>query len=352
MKDSRFIASGAYGCIYHPPYDCKGKDLKDTSFVTKLVKNDYTSQTEYDVSNLLKGKDGFLLIQKKCSITSKNIKRTMAKDCDLIEKKDPHIDSKYLLLYSKFINGEELVDYMKDNFTINKMMKSFCFLCKQIETLIDCKIIHHDLHFGNIMYNYKENTFVVIDFGLAIIADKFYVNQELNMPYLKNAIFHYTPTWQYFAIEEHLLGYLIHKGNITEDIIKVTIDEYLSDHIIQTISPEYYNQYKEESFRYFKKFVNKPKDLVIKKFLSFWTTWDYYKIALHNIKMYNRLKINFPELFMLLLLMIHPIPKYRPNVVEMNNNIQTLLKCYSPKIKYMNQFDETLTKELSHPLTM
>ena len=351
MKDNRFLASGAYGCIYHPPYDCKGKDLKDTSFVTKLVKNDYTSQTEYDVSNLLKDKDGFLLIQKKCSITSKNIKKSMAKECDLIERKDPHIDSKYLLLYSKFINGSELVNYMKDDFTINKMMRSFCFLCKQIETLIDCNIIHHDLHFGNIMYDYTKNEFVIIDFGLSIIASKFYINDKLNMPYLKESIFRYTPTWQYFAVEEHLLGYLIHKGNITEDIIKSTLNEYLNDHVIQTISPEYFKQYKEESFRYFKKFVNKPKEDVIKKFLSWWTTWDYYKISLHMIKMYNKLELNFPELLMLLLLMIHPIPKYRPNVVEMNKNIQILLNSYSPKIKYIKQFDEILSKELSRPLS-
>ena len=201
------------------------------------------------------------------------------------------------------------------------------------------------------MYDYKENKFIVIDFGLAIIANKFYVNQQLNMPYLKDAIFNYTPTWKYFAVEEHLLGYLIHKGDITEDIIKKTLDEYLNDHIIQKISPEYCNQYKEESFRYFKKFVNKPRELIIKKFLSWWTTWDYYKISLHNIKMYIKLDIHFPELLMLLLLMIHPIPKYRPNVVEMNKNIQTLLYSYSPKIKYINQFDEVLSKELSRPLT-
>ena len=350
MKD-RFIASGAYGCIYHPPYDCKGKDLKDTSVVTKLVKNDYTSQTEYDVSNLLKNRDGFLLIEKKCSITSKNIKKTMAKDCDLIERKDPQIESKYLLLYSKFIDGQELVNYMKEKFTIDKMMKAFCFLCKQIETLIDCKIIHHDLHFGNIMYDFKKNSFVVIDFGLAINANKFYVNNQLNIPYLKDAVFRYTPTWKYFAIEEHLLSYLMHKGNINEEIINSTLDEYLNDHIILNISPEYCKQYKDESFRYFKKFVNKPKDVIIKEFLSWWSTWDYYKIALHMLKMYLKLKINFPELFMLLLLMIHPIPKYRPNVVEMNNNIQILLKSYSTKIEYLDAFDENLSRELSMPLT-
>ena len=350
MTDKRFIASGAYGCIYHPPYDCNGKDLKDTSVVTKLVKNDYTSQTEYDVSNLLKNTDGFLLIEKKCGITSKNIKKSMAKQCELIERKDPEINSKYLLLYSKYIHGEELVDYMKDKFTINKMMRSFCFLCKQIESLIDNKIIHHDLHFGNIMYNYSENKFIVIDFGLAIIADKFYINNQLNMKYLKDAIFNYTPTWQYFALEEHLLGYLIHKGPITESVIKSTLNDYLNDHIIRTISPEYCAQYKEESLRYFKKYINKPKDIVIKKFLSWWTTWDYYKISLHMIKIYNKLKIDFTELYMILLLMIHPIPKYRPNVVEMNKNIQILLNNYSRKINYKNNFDKELSVELSRPL--
>jgi tRNA A-37 threonylcarbamoyl transferase component Bud32 len=347
MKDSRFIASGAYGCIYHPPYDCKGKDLKDTSFVTKLVKNDYTSQTEYDISTMLKNKDGFLLIEKKCDVSSQNIKKSMAKDCDLIERKDPKIEKKYLLLYSKYIHGTELVKYMKTDFSIQKLMRTFCFLCKQIEVLIDSKIIHHDLHFGNIMYDSEKNKLIVIDFGLSIIASNFYLNNQLNMPYLKNAIFSYTPTWQYFAIEEHLLGYLVHKGTITEEIIQSTIDEYLHDHIIRDISSDYCKKYKEESYRYFKKYANKPREVLIKKFLSWWNTWDYYKISLHLIKIYIKMNIEFPELYMLLLLMIHPIPKYRPSVVEMNKNIQTLLKLYSPKIKHSEHFDEKLSKDLS-----
>ena len=344
--NSRFIASGAYGCIYHPPYDCKGKDLKDTSLVTKLVKNDYTSQTEYDVSTMLKHKDGFLIIEKTCSITSQNIKKSMAKDCDLIERKDPKIKNKYLLLYSKYIHGKELVKYMKQDFSIHKLMRSFCFLCKQIETLIDNKIIHHDLHFGNIMYDTKHNKFIVIDFGLSIIASKFYLGGELNYPYLKNAIFHYTPTWQYFSVEEHLLSYLVHNGTITEAVIKSTLDKYLDYHIIRDISHDYYKNYKEESFKYFKKYANKPREILIKKFLSWWSTWDYYKISLHLIKIYNKMKIDFPQLYMLLLLMIHPIPKYRPNVVEMNKNIQILLRGYSSKINYVNNFDKNLSDSL------
>jgi hypothetical protein len=59
------------------------------------------------------------------------------------------------------------------------------------------------------------------------------------------------------------------------------------------------------------------------------------------------MKVQFPEMFMLLLLMIHPVPKYRPSVIEMNKNIQTLLKAYSPKINHNEVFDENLSKDLS-----
>lgn len=351
MTNHRFIASGTYGCVYHPPYDCKGKDLKDTTYVTKLVKNDYTSQTEYEVSRMLKNKDGFLLVEKKCSIKSPNIKKTMAKNCELIEKKDPHFKDNYLLLYSKFITGKELVKYLKTNFTIKNMMKAFCFLCKQIEIMIDTKIIHHDLHFGNIMYDSDNNKFIVIDFGLAIVSSKFYLNGQLNFSYLKNAIFHYTPTWQYFTVEEHLLSYLIHNGELTEEIIESTLNEYLKKHIISDISLEYCKMYKEQSFKYFKKYVNKPREVLIKKFLSWWSSWDYYKISLHMIKLYLKMKIDFPQLYMLLLLMIHPVPKYRPNVVDVNKNIQILLKTYSSNIEYINNFDDELSNELSKDIS-
>jgi hypothetical protein len=64
------------------------------------------------------------------------------------------------------------------------------------------------------------------------------------------------------------------------------------------------------------------------------------------IKIYIKMKIDFPEFYMLLLLMIHPVPKYRPNVVEINKNIQQLIKSYSSKINYINNFDTNLSRSL------
>lgn len=343
---SRLISSGAYGCIYHPPYDCKGKDLKDTSLITKLVENDFSTSNEYHISRLLKDVPGFLSIEKKCIVSSTIVKKHM--QCELLKgrdkDKDPSHEKEYVLLYSPYINGVQLIDYLKNDFTVEKLLKSLSVLCNRIETLIDHHIIHHDLHFGNIMY---DTDFIVIDFGLAISSDRFFLNKQLNFPYLKKAIFRYTPTWGYFSIDEHLLGHLIHRGMITVDIIKNTIYKYLSNHIIKLVSSEFYNQYIETSINYYKKLVLIPKDVLIKRFLSYWKTWDYFKIALHFIKIYINLKIEFPELLMFLLLMIHPIPTYRPSVLEVNKNLQILIKSYSSKINYVTQFTNDLTKELS-----
>ena len=53
---SRFLSSGTYGCVYHPPYDCKGNPVKEKTYVTKIVKNDHTSTTEYEIGKMIKEK--------------------------------------------------------------------------------------------------------------------------------------------------------------------------------------------------------------------------------------------------------------------------------------------------------
>ena len=59
------------------------------------------------------------------------------------------------------------------------------------------------------------------------------------------------------------------------------------------------------------------------------------------------MNIDYPQLYMLLLMMIHPIPKYRPSVIDMNKNLSILLKSYSSKISFEKEFDEQLSRELT-----
>ena len=48
MKDN-FLSSGAYGCVYHPPYDCNGIPASDKKYVSKIVKSNFATKTEYNI---------------------------------------------------------------------------------------------------------------------------------------------------------------------------------------------------------------------------------------------------------------------------------------------------------------
>ena len=56
--------------------------------------------------------------------------------------------------------------------------KTYFLICERIYTMLDVGIIHHDLHFGNIMYNGSK--LYIIDFGLSLITSKFYKGKQLD----------------------------------------------------------------------------------------------------------------------------------------------------------------------------
>ena len=149
MKDN-FLSSGVYGCVYHPPYDCQGRPKADKKEVAKIVKSDFTTTTEYNIGQMLKQK-GFVTIKSKCNIKKTDLEKSrMRPNCKLLSK-DPKLEKDYLLLYSDYVKSQELSDYLKTHNTIRFIMKAYFLICERIDTLLTFGIIHHDLHFGNIM---------------------------------------------------------------------------------------------------------------------------------------------------------------------------------------------------------
>ena len=72
---SNFLSSGVYGCVYHPPYDCQGVPMSNKKYVTKIVKSDFTTRTEYSIGKILNG-DGFITITKHCDIHKSDLKQS------------------------------------------------------------------------------------------------------------------------------------------------------------------------------------------------------------------------------------------------------------------------------------
>ena len=93
MKDN-FLSSGVYGCVYHPPYDCQGRPKADKKQVTKIVKSDFKTRTEYNIGKILKEK-GFITISSKCDIEKKDLEQSrMRPNCKLLNK-DPKLKKDY-----------------------------------------------------------------------------------------------------------------------------------------------------------------------------------------------------------------------------------------------------------------
>ena len=349
MSEPNFLNSGEYGCVFNPAYNCDGKKTKNNKYITKLVQKDFFSKTEYDVGKLMSNKEGFSPIIKRCNISNELLKESsMSKHCKVNRIKKYKKD--YELLYSKFIKSIKLSTFLNNTLSKYDILKSYIVLCKRIEVMIETGVIHHDLHFGNILYDGSD--MYIIDFGLSLIKKSFLINKQINMTYLKKAIFEYSPTWNYWSIDFHLLCFIVHNQQmITMEIIEHTINYYLNHHIINKIKGGYSFFYKQYAINYFKKYIDQPIDYVIKELLNTSETWDYYKIAIHYIEIYYDILMKTPQFLIILLLLIHPNPEYRPNSLEIRLMNDTLMDHYqynnnSIKREFSNKIIKSLNSSM------
>ena len=169
-------------------------------------------------------------------------------------------------------------------------LKTFFLICKRIDTLINAGIIHHDLHFGNIMYDGSK--LYVIDFGLSLLQKHFYINNSPNFKYLKESIFNYSPEWNFWSLEYHFICYLVNDGPLSKPIIDHTVKYYLEHHkILKLLGNNFLTQYRDTAIKYFMKYDGMTINESLMLLLKTWNTWDFYKIALHFIEIYYNLQL-------------------------------------------------------------
>jgi len=300
--------------------------MKRKKYVSKLTILNDISQTEIDIGNILKKapryEDQFVLVERQCPIQYKSLTE-MKEGCEMAEKKKA-----FVLMYSRYIPSKELYVFLKDNSLFVRMFRCFYQLCEKVSTLIEYRIVHHDLHFGNILYGTDTAKLYIIDFGLSIIVDK------LNTPeYLKYIFSRYMPDWNWYPVDIHLLCYLVQHGELTEYVVMNTIDTYLKDHRVFSLFKEYRKEYKKKLLDYFLPWIERSRDECIFQLLQFWNTWDYFDIALRFLNMYAQNHIDYPEYKETLFRMVHPNPEKRMNVLQLRvqnqKSIQTFDLTYS-----------------------
>jgi serine/threonine protein kinase len=337
---NHFLAAGVYGCVYYPGYTCKGVAMKKKKMVSKLTILNEVSQTEIEVGQILKQapryEEDFVLVERQCPIQSKDLSE-MKKGCEMVKK-----NKQFVLMYSRFIPSKELYQYLKENTLFVRMFRCFFQLCEKISTLIQYRIVHHDLHLGNVLYGTENAKLYIIDFGLSMIVDKFQSNT-----YLRYAFSRYMPEWNWYPLDIHFLCYLVQHGELRKEVVLSTIETYLKDHRVFSLFKGYRSEYKHRALEYYLSLLEKTYQECIDQLLQFWDTWDYFDISLRFLSMYAQNELNYPEFLNTLFQMSHPNPEKRFNVLQLRNQNQKAIKSFD--LTSSNATYHSIDKALSLP---
>lgn len=309
---ANLLNQGAYGCVYYPGLTCKGNVDKAKKYVTKIEIYDKTSINEIKISNIVKKiknyENHFSPVVKNCITRLTQIKKIKDKleECEAVNiSRNKYSD--FALIHIKYINGIEIEKYMlnieRPIIYIGNIIKNYIYVLESLKLLNEKKIIHYDLHSGNILYDKDKNIPIIIDFGLSIEFKKLEENGKINYLNLKKRTMHYSPKHYTYPPELHFITYLltgIDNTNLNKVLEEKIEEEYLErfiEDIVEgnKIHRRYYSihnnlygdnsnlnfdVYVEELKKYFFKFLNMSKKDCINFLFNYIERLDTYTITI------------------------------------------------------------------------
>ena len=350
MDGGALIGEGVYGCVFRPHLYCNGKESTGKKdHVSKLIiAKQWKIQREFYISRLIrkipKYEKFFAPLLEICPVNLKNIYTQGKEDCKLLNKKQDS-DKVSFLAKMKYINMMDFNDYITNSNNLNNFINFvsvFPNILNSIQMLIKKKIVHYDLHGGNIIINKDVNFPVIIDFGLSFTTKKFTI-RDLNGIF---GIFDNAPSWSNYPIEVHYLAFIVNnKRHMNIGEINNFIDKFIGKHRIINSFPGIINNAEKQNFKKklllaissFKRYsVNKCIKFVIKKC---WKTWDTHMISylfLNYFKIFNvnNLLLNkFNKKTILLLFNnISPLAEERLSPQKLSEYFLNYMSLLSPQI--------------------
>ena len=370
---AKLLNQGAYGCVYYPGFTCKGNIEKSKKFVTKIEIFDKTSKNELDISSRVRTIKNytkfFSPVIKHCISRFKQVNkyRDKLEECEAVNVSE-NIYNDFIIIYISYINGKELEKYLLDIETpsiyISNILRDYMYLLESIKKLQEKNIIHYDLHTGNILYDLDKKLPIIIDFGLSIDTNKFFISGgKIDYEALKKSTMHYSPKHYTYPPELHFITFALQdldrehidkslKEKITEKMINQFIEDIVDANKIQKRYVYYKNiadskskqkndDYKKELERYYKKFINKSKKDAIDELVGYTKTLDQYTltidISIILIKLINKVVVEQESknttvknlLFFILEIMIYNLqvdPEKRMSVEEYREFYNILFK--------------------------
>ena len=230
------------------------------------------------------------------------------------------------------------------------ILNTYSFLLNSLIKLNENGVCFFELSTENIVFSSYSTPFLKSFKNSLIISD-------LNTSYIGNIVKN-IDTYTHKPLEVHVLFYLIVNNEETMSLsfIEAISNNYVKNmDVLSLFSENYKDSFEKSCVETLKKYINKPKSVIIADILKYSRYWDNYSLSilyLHiigNISKFFSLKGTFMNKFTLLLIQnIHPNPLKRGSLKETSENYDKLFD--NSDWGFINDFSSEKMKKLFHLL--
>ena len=230
------------------------------------------------------------------------------------------------------------------------ILNTYSFLLNSLIKLNENGVCFFELSTENIAFSSYSRPFLKSFKNSLIISD-------LNASYISNIVKN-IETYTHKPLEVHVLFYLIVNN---EETMSLSFIEAISNNYVKNMdvlllfSQNYKDSFEKSCIETLKKYINRPKSVIISDILKYSRYWDNYSLSilyLHiigNISKFFSLKGTFMNKFTLLLIQnIHPNPLKRETLKETSENYDKLFD--NSDWGFINDFSSEKMKKLFHLL--
>jgi hypothetical protein len=226
------------------------------------------------------------------------------------------------------------------------ILNTYSFLLNSLIKLNDNGVCFFELSTENIAFSSYSRPFLKSFKNSLIVLD-------LNTSYIQNIVKN-IDNYTHKPLEVHVLFYLIVNNEETMSLsfIEAISNNYVKNmDVLSLFSQNYKDSFEKSCVETLKKYINKPKSVIIVDILKYSKYWDNYSLSilyLHiigNISKFFSLKGTFMNKFTLLLIQnIHPNPLKRETLKETSENYDKLFD--NSDWGFINDFSSEKMKKL------
>jgi hypothetical protein len=355
----KLINEGTFGCIFYPGLTCNGTPLKG-NFVTKIQKDADTVKNEIEISqkvrNQIKGyMKHFSPIVSQCNVKINKSNVDEVKQCEVFgNMTNREIEqSKYVANKIRYVGKTNLANYLTKRINSQPhwrdMYRTYRYLLKSIQKLVDINIVHFDIKYNNILFDSVLHVPILIDFGLS-----FSIADVVKAPHQNRRVFYTYNTYTYWCIEIFLCNYLFQvityerakTMTVTSEEVDTLYRGFIygtdststhMDNYVFTLSDteEQQLEFERQYHAFMKPFVNQPWWSVYTQLIQYWKTWDHYSLAVVYLCILDEWKKEHLDRYNAFLLREHEsryvqtlqaivfsMPDKRPGIEEVDKRIE------------------------------